>query len=120
MSRRLTRPFFPVPPQQYMQNYFAELVRSFSVYLEQMQNPGDIRGTTLTLTDLQTDNVQSQFARFFRNRPSWTGIGGDFMSKETEDKKENVVVLNLKKLLKPKRVDATVVVVGPPPASGES
>ena len=45
MSRRLTRPFFPVPPQQYMQNYFAELVRSFSVYLEQMQNPGDIRGT---------------------------------------------------------------------------
>ena len=42
------------------------------------------------------------------------------MSKKTEDKKENVVVLNLKKLLKPKRVDATVVVVGPPPASGES
>ena len=93
MSRRLTRPFFPVPPQQYMQNYFAELVRSFSVYLEQMQNPGDIRGTTLTLTDLQTDNVVLE---------------------------TNVVVLNLKKLLKPKRVDATVVVVGPPPASGES
>ena len=25
MSRRLSRPFFPIPPPQYMQNYFAEL-----------------------------------------------------------------------------------------------
>ena len=67
MSRRLTRPFFPVPPQQYMQNYFAELVRSFSVYLEQMQNPGDIRGTTLTLTDLQTDNVGLEIGALFQS-----------------------------------------------------
>ena len=67
MSRRLTRPFFPVPPQQYMQNYFAELVRSFSVYLEQMQNPGDIRGTTLTLTDLQTDNVGLETGALFQH-----------------------------------------------------
>lgn len=65
MSRRLTRPFFPVPPQQYMQNYFAELVRSFSVYLDQIQNPGDIRATTLTLTDLQSDNVGLEVGALF-------------------------------------------------------
>tara|TARA_R110000796_G_C14392580_1_gene416613 strand:- start:55 stop:351 length:297 start_codon:yes stop_codon:yes gene_type:complete len=86
MSRRLTRPFFPVPPQQYMQNYFAELVRSFSVYLEQMQNPGDIRGTTLTLTDLQTDNVGLETGALFQsggfvkitlgNSPSLRGSSG--------------------------------------------
>ena len=65
MSRRLTRPFFPVPPPQYVQNYFAELVRSFSVYLDQMQNPGDIRATTLTLTDLQSDNVGLEVGALF-------------------------------------------------------
>ena len=67
MSRRLTRPFFPVPPQQYMQNYFAELVRSFSVYLEQMQNPGDLRATKLTLTDLQSDDVGLETGDLFQN-----------------------------------------------------
>ena len=67
MSRRLTRPFFPVPPPQYMQNYFAELVRSFSVYLEQMQNPGDLRATELTLTNLQTDNVGLEVGALFKS-----------------------------------------------------
>ena len=67
MSRRLSRPFFPVPPQQYMQNYFAELVRSFSVYLEQMQNPGDMRGTQLTLTELQTDDVGLETGALFQH-----------------------------------------------------
>ena len=67
MSRRLTRPFFPVPPPQYMQNYFAELVRSFSVYLDQMQNPGDIRGTQLTVTELQTDDVGLETGALFQH-----------------------------------------------------
>lgn len=42
------------------------------------------------------------------------------MSKKSEDKRENVVLLDLKKVLEAKRVDAAVAVVGPPPASGES
>ena len=65
MSRRLQRPFFPVPPPQYIQNYFAELVRSFSVYLDQMQNPGDIRGTQLTLTELQSDDFGLETGALF-------------------------------------------------------
>ena len=67
MSRRLSRPFFPVPPPQYLQTYFAELVRSFSVYLEQMQNPGDMRGTQLTLTELQTDDVGLETGALFQH-----------------------------------------------------
>jgi hypothetical protein len=67
MSRRLSRPFFPIPPPQYMQNYFAELVRSFSVYLDQMQNPGDIRGTQLTLTELQTDDSGLETGALFQH-----------------------------------------------------
>jgi hypothetical protein len=56
MSRNLVLPFFPVAPQQYNQAYFAELVRAFSIYLEQIQNPGEGRNTQLVLTDLQTDD----------------------------------------------------------------
>ena len=56
MSRNLFRPFFPVPPREYSQRYLAEVVRSFSVYLDQQQNPGEGRNTKQTLTNLQTDD----------------------------------------------------------------
>lgn len=57
MSRNLVRPFFPVPPTEYQQWYIQEVVRSFSVYLEQMQNPGEGRNTFTVFTALQTDDV---------------------------------------------------------------
>ena len=57
MSRNLVRPFFPVPPVEYQQWYFAEIVRAFSVYLAQQQNPGEGRNTFIVLTALQ-DNDQ--------------------------------------------------------------
>ena len=52
MSRNLVRPFFPIPPKEYSQQYFDEVIRSFSVYLDQMQNPGEGRHTRLVLTAL--------------------------------------------------------------------
>ena len=56
MSRKLVLPFFPVAPQQYDPAFMSEVIRSFSVFLDQYQNPGDARNTTLTLTNLQTDD----------------------------------------------------------------
>ena len=56
MSRNLVRPFFPIPPQGYEQSYFNEIIRSFAVYLDQMQNPGEGRHTDLVLTDLQSND----------------------------------------------------------------
>ena len=56
MSRRLGNPYFPIPPQEYQQRYFAETLRAFSVFLEQSQNPGDVRATDITITNLQTDD----------------------------------------------------------------
>ena len=47
-------PFFPVPPQDYDQRYFSELIRAFSVYVAQQNNPGEGRNTTLVLTNLPT------------------------------------------------------------------
>jgi hypothetical protein len=66
MSRRLLLPYFPVPPSDYQQRYFAEVIRSFSVFLEQSQNPGDLRATELTLTNLQTDDSGLETGALFQ------------------------------------------------------
>jgi len=42
-------PYFPTPPEQYSRQYMAQVVRAFSVFVQQVNNPGPIRGTTLTL-----------------------------------------------------------------------
>ena len=41
MSRNLNLPFFPIPPDEYNKEYFAEVLRSYSTYLQNMQNPGE-------------------------------------------------------------------------------
>jgi len=56
-SRRLVRPQFPVPPATYNSSYMAEVVRAFSIFINQFQNPGDIRATEITLTALQENDV---------------------------------------------------------------
>jgi|SRR6056300_1932664 len=66
MASPLNRPFFPLPPAEYRRDYFAEVVRSFSIFLEQVQNPGPLRATDLTLTDLQTDDVGLETGALFQ------------------------------------------------------
>jgi hypothetical protein len=66
MSRNLVLPFFPVSPQEYDQVYMDEVVRAFSVYLQQMQNPGEGRNTQLVLTNLQTDDVGLETGALFQ------------------------------------------------------
>tara|TARA_R100001510_G_scaffold57733_1_gene67251 strand:+ start:6508 stop:6762 length:255 start_codon:yes stop_codon:yes gene_type:complete len=45
-------PYFPLAPQAYDQRYFSEVVRAFSVYLTQAQNPGTAVFNTLNLLNL--------------------------------------------------------------------
>jgi len=56
MSRNLNLPFFPLPPDDYNREYFAEVLRSYSTYLQNMQNPGEGRNTFTVFTNLQTDD----------------------------------------------------------------
>jgi len=65
-SRRLARPQFPVPPGMYDQSYMASVVQSFSVFLEQLNNPGDVRATDLTLTDLPTNDSGLEVGAVFQ------------------------------------------------------
>ena len=55
-TRNLPAPFFPYPPDSYDQNYFSDIVRSFSLYIEQQRNPGEARATKMTFTNLPSGN----------------------------------------------------------------
>ena len=52
MSRSTPIPFFPSPPQNYSQAYFAQLIRNFAVFAQQTQVPGPLQASTLVLTNL--------------------------------------------------------------------
>ena len=51
-SNQIAPPRLPEPPTEYTQQYMADLVRSIQTFIEQERNPGEMRGTKLTLTDL--------------------------------------------------------------------
>lgn len=66
-NRRLTLPQFPVAPREYNVGYMSELVRSFSVFLEQFNNPGDARHTELTLTNLPQNDYNLEPGAVFQH-----------------------------------------------------
>ena len=75
MSRNLIKPFFPRAPDEYDRKYMESVVLAFSLYLEQMQNPGAGRNTGIVLTDLQTDDQGLEVGELFQYRDA-AGIMG--------------------------------------------
>lgn len=67
MSRNLILPFLPVPPNEYQQQYFAEIVRAISVYMQNQQNPGEGRNTALVLTNLQSNDQGLETGALFEH-----------------------------------------------------
>lgn len=49
MSSNTPAPYFPSPPAEYNRNYIAQVTRAFSVFVQQVNNPGPLVATTLTL-----------------------------------------------------------------------
>lgn len=62
MPSNMPAPYFPAPPVQYDQRYFAQLIRAFAVFVQQVNNPGPIRGTTLTLNPTGEKIEAGQFS----------------------------------------------------------
>lgn len=67
VSRSLVAPRFPNPPKQYDPRYFADLIRAFAAYQQQVQNPGQGRNTTVVLTNLQTNDQGLEPGTVFRD-----------------------------------------------------
>ena len=53
-TEKIPLPQFPLPPEQYDRIYFDELIRTLTQTVAQLNNPGEMRGTKITLTDLPT------------------------------------------------------------------
>jgi hypothetical protein len=66
MSRNLVLPYFPVAPETYSKRHFDEITRSFSIYLQQSQNPGEGRNTNIVLTNLPTDDAGLETGTLFQ------------------------------------------------------
>ena len=49
-------PRLPTPPGQIDVKYMTDLIRALEYFLAQVQNPGEVRATGLTLTDIQANN----------------------------------------------------------------
>jgi len=67
MSRNLAIPYFPNAPKEYNQQYISEVVRAFSIYVQQVQNPGEGRNTFGVFTNLQTDDFGLELGTIFNH-----------------------------------------------------
>ena len=67
MSRINAIPYFPNAPREYNQQYISEIVRAFSVYVQQIQNPGEGRNTFGVFTNLQTDDSGLETGAIFNH-----------------------------------------------------
>ena len=53
-SNEIAPPRLPEPPQEYSASYMQDLVRALAIFIEKERNPGQLRGTKITLTNLPT------------------------------------------------------------------
>ena len=53
-GNEIAPPRLPEAPPEYSQQYIQDLIRALEVFIEQERNPGELRGTKITLTDLPT------------------------------------------------------------------
>tara|TARA_R110002153_G_scaffold145507_7_gene296813 strand:- start:1124 stop:1420 length:297 start_codon:yes stop_codon:yes gene_type:complete len=67
MSRGLVQPQFPNAPSKYDQRFMAEIVRAFSVFLRQVNNPGPWQASELALPDLHQDNFELRIGDIFQH-----------------------------------------------------
>ena len=67
MSRQLVPPTFSLPPDEYDVQYFNDMIRSLSQLVTQLQNPGELRGTKITLTDLPTSDTGLEIGALFND-----------------------------------------------------
>ena len=67
MSRQLVPPTFSLPPCEYDVDYFNDLIRSLSQLVIQLQNPGELRGTKITLTELPTSDTDLEVGALFND-----------------------------------------------------
>ena len=60
-------PRLPEPPEQIDRQYVEDLVRSLEIFISQERNPGELRATKITLTDLPTSSSGLETGALFND-----------------------------------------------------
>ena len=60
-------PRLPDPPEQIDRQYVEDLVRSLEIFISQERNPGELRATKITLTDLPTSSSGLEVGALFND-----------------------------------------------------
>lgn len=53
-SNQIAPPRLPEPTTEYSARYMQDLIRALEIFIQQERNPGQMRGTKITLTELPT------------------------------------------------------------------
>ena len=53
-SNQIAPPRLPEAPREYSIQYMSDLLRALEIFIAQERNPGELRGTKITLTNLPT------------------------------------------------------------------
>ena len=60
-------PRLPEPPEQITRQYVEDLIRSLEIIIAQERNPGELRATKITLTDLPTSSSGLETGALFND-----------------------------------------------------
>ena len=66
-SVNLPPPRLPEPPAQIDRRYMEDLVRTLQTFITQERNPGELRATKITLTDLPTSASGLETGALYNN-----------------------------------------------------
>jgi len=66
-SNQIAPPRLPEPPVEYTQQYMADLIRALELFIAQERNPGEMRGTKITLTNLPTSSSGLEAGALFND-----------------------------------------------------
>lgn len=53
-GNQVAPPRLPEAPEEYTRSYMQDLIRTLEIFIEQERNPGEVRATSVTITDLPT------------------------------------------------------------------
>jgi len=66
-SNQIAPPRLPEAPTEYSAQYMADLLRALELFIAQERNPGELRGTKITLTDLPTSATGLETGALFND-----------------------------------------------------
>ena len=66
-SNEVAPPRLPEAPSEYTQQYMSDLDRALELFISQERNPGQLRGTKITLTDLPTSSSGLETGALFND-----------------------------------------------------